>query len=187
VEIRHLILDRDGVLNREQARYITQPADFHWIPGALEALSTFRRLGLRVSLATNQSAVGRQIMTEEQLEEVHARMRYDVLRHGGSLDAVLVCAHSPEACCVCRKPAPGLMDAAIALSGIRRTQTLVVGDDARDLEAARQAGLAAVLVRTGKGRVTEARVMGSETEVFEDLQHFATALMQRANSRHHYA
>ena len=176
--VRHLILDRDGVLNRESAdgSYLRSPEEFEWLPGALEALSVLRRAGVRLTVATNQAGVGRGIVSSSELAAVHMRMQEQAASAGGALDAVLVCTHAPEAQCLCRKPAPGLVQAAIERSGIAAGETLLVGDDGRDLEAARRAGVAAVLVRTGKGSRTEAQLSGSHLVVYDDLLQLARAL-----------
>jgi len=175
---RHVILDRDGVLNREseQGGYVREPAEFHWLPGALEGLAVLRRAGLRISVATNQAGVGRGLMTLAQLSAVHAHMQAQASAHGGALDAVLVCPHAPEDACACRKPAPGLIEAAIARSGIPAGESVLVGDDARDLEAARRAGIAAMLVRTGKGRQTEALLSNPAVTAYDDLLQLANAI-----------
>jgi D-glycero-D-manno-heptose 1,7-bisphosphate phosphatase len=179
VQYHHIILDRDGVLNRETpgSPCVRGPAEFHWLPGALEGLAILRRAGLHLSVATNQSAVGRGLMSLAQLEAVHERMRTEAAREGGPLDAVLVCHHAPEAQCNCRKPAPGLIQAAIARSGIPAAASLVVGDDRRDVEAAWRAGVAAALVRTGKGRETEEVLRGSGVAAYEDLQQLARIIV----------
>lgn len=176
--LRHVILDRDGVLNREAqgADYVREPSQFYWLPGALDALAILRRAGLRLTVATNQAGVGRGLMSLEQLAAVHARMAADAAAHGGALDAVLVCPHAPEAHCLCRKPAPGLIQAAIARSGVGAAESIVVGDDGRDLEAARRAGVAAALVRTGKGRQTEAQLSDASVLTYDDLAQLARAL-----------
>ena len=176
--LRHVILDRDGVLNREaqDADYVREPSQFHWLPGALDALAILRRAGLRLTVATNQAGVGRGLMSLEQLAAVHARMQADACAHGGALDAVLVCPHAPEAHCLCRKPAPGLIQAAIARAGIGAAESIVVGDDGRDLEAARRAGVAAALVRTGKGRQTEEQLSDASVLTYDDLAQLARAL-----------
>jgi D-glycero-D-manno-heptose 1,7-bisphosphate phosphatase len=175
---KHVILDRDGVLNREAeaSGYVLEPAQFHWLPGALEGLATLRRAGLRISVATNQSGVGRGLMSLEALAAVHERMQDEAARAGGALDAVLFCPHAPEAGCDCRKPAPGLIHAAIAAAGIPAAETLLVGDDKRDLDAARRAGVSAALVRTGKGRNTEALLNGADVPIYDDLRQLALAL-----------
>jgi D-glycero-D-manno-heptose 1,7-bisphosphate phosphatase len=177
---KHVILDRDGVLNHEAGGggYIREPEEFRWLPGALEALAALRSAGIYISVATNQSGVGRGLMTLAQLEAIHERMRSDAARQGGELDAVLFCPHAPGDGCLCRKPAPGLIYEALARSGFTADETLLVGDDRRDLEAAACAGVKAVLVRTGKGRQTEALLRSSEVPAYDDLRQLARAICQ---------
>ena len=179
MSIRHVILDRDGVLNHEApaGRYLSDPAEFRWLPGALEALALLRRAGVRLSVATNQAGVGRGLMSLEQLAAVHARMQAEAAAHGGALDAVLYCPHAPEELCACRKPEPGLIRQAIESSGIAAADSIVVGDDQRDLEAARRAGVAAALVRTGKGRATEELLGGAAVPAYDDLVQLARAIL----------
>ena len=181
-DVRHLILDRDGVLNREapQHGYILAPEDFAWLPGSLEALVTLTRLGIRISVATNQSAVGRGLMTPAQLDRVIATMCTQAEAAGARIDGVYFCPHAPGAECECRKPAPGLIRSALQASGIAAAQTLVVGDDVRDVVAARAAGVRAVLVRTGKGRQTEQLLARDALlPVFDDLAQIARNFAHR--------
>jgi D-glycero-D-manno-heptose 1,7-bisphosphate phosphatase len=183
---KHVILDRDGVLNREAEGfgYILEPAQFHWLPGALDALATLHRAGIYLTVATNQSGVGRGLMTLAQLEAVHERMRSEAARHGAPLGAVLFCPHSPDDGCACRKPGPGLILEALARSGFSAEETMVVGDDQRDLEAASRAGVRAVLVRTGKGRRTELSLPhGREIPTYDDLSQLAHAIVAAREHR----
>ncbi len=180
---RHVILDRDGVLNCEppDSGYVRRPEDFRWLPGALEGLALLHRAGIRISVATNQAGVGRGLMTLAELQAVHARMQAEAAAGGGPVDAVFSCVHAREARCACRKPEPGLLHAAIAQSAIPAAETLFVGDDERDLQAAERAGVSAALVRTGKGGQTAVRLAaqtgpGREVAVFDDLQALARAL-----------
>src|SRR3569833_480692 len=177
---RHVILDRDGVLNYEArgGGYIREPEEFWWLPGALEALASLRRAGVYISVATNQSGVGRGLMTLAQLEAIHERMRSDAAREGGAMDAVFFCPHAPGEGCLCRKPAPGLVSEALARSGFPAAEALMVGDDLRDLEADACAGVKAVLVRTGKGRQTEALLRNNEVPAYDDLRQLARAICQ---------
>jgi D-glycero-D-manno-heptose 1,7-bisphosphate phosphatase len=101
MKIRHVILDRDGVLNQEapDSGYVQRPEDFHWLPGALAGLAMLGSAGVRISVATNQSGVGRGLMSLEQLEAVHDKMRSEAARAGGALDAIFFCPHAPEAGC----------------------------------------------------------------------------------------
>jgi D-glycero-D-manno-heptose 1,7-bisphosphate phosphatase len=179
--VRHVILDRDGVLNEEAADhgYILRAADFKWLPGALAALATMSRAGLRISIATNQSAVGRGLMTAQDLERILATMLAQAEAAGARISGTYFCPHAPEAHCDCRKPAPGLIRRAIQDSGIAAAQTLVVGDDVRDVVAARAAGVAAALVRTGKGEraAAELNERGDMPPVFADLAQVADSLI----------
>lgn len=176
---RHLILDRDGVLNEEagEGTYVRTPGEFRWLPGSLAALALLHRSGVRLSVVTNQSGIGRGYMSLEDLASIHARMQAEAAAAGARLDCVLFCPHAPGKGCLCRKPAPGLLLAAIERSGIDPGQTLAVGDDARDLEAARRAGVAAALVRTGKGRATEAQIAAGPLAAYDDLLQLAHAVV----------
>ncbi len=179
MRVRHVILDRDGVLNVEApARgYITRPEAWIWVQGSREALALLAGAGMRISVATNQSAIGRGLMSLQDLDAVHARMRVEAEAAGGRIDALFACPHAPDDGCDCRKPAPGLIEAAIAASDVPRRQTLVVGDDRRDIDAARRAGVTAVLVLTGKGRAAEAALSQEGVPVYDDLQALARALI----------
>jgi D-glycero-D-manno-heptose 1,7-bisphosphate phosphatase len=182
MSVRHVILDRDGVLNYDAppGGYVREPAEFRWLPGALEGLALLRRAGLRLTVATNQAGVGRGLMSLEQLQAVHERMQAEAAAHGGALDAVLYCPHAPEERCACRKPAPGLIQAAVARSGIAASDSIVVGDDQRDLAAARRAGVPAALVRTGKGRRTEELMGHAAVPAYDDLPQLARAIVAGA-------
>lgn len=183
MKYRHVILDRDGVLNQEapDSGYVREPAQFHWLPGALEALAILRGAGVHLTVATNQSGVGRGLMSLAQLTAVHERMLTEAAGSDAALDAVLFCPHAPEERCACRKPAPGLIHEAIRRSGIAAADSLVVGDAERDLEAAARAGVTAALVRTGKGRATEAGGGGKDVRIYDDLSQLARELVGNAN------
>lgn len=180
--IRHVILDRDGVLNAEPGGggYVTDWTQWQWLPGALESLAMLGSKGVCISVATNQSCVGRGLLSRGQLDAIHARMRDEAIRAGGAIDHLFVCPHAPTQRCDCRKPAPGLLRDAVNATGIPRGATIVVGDDLRDLQAAKSAGIQAALVRTGKGAVTEASIAGTGVLVFDDLRGFTSALLSDA-------
>jgi D-glycero-D-manno-heptose 1,7-bisphosphate phosphatase len=179
MKYKHVILDRDGVLNREapDGGYVLGPEGFFWLPGSLEALATLGRAGVYLSVATNQSGVGRGLMTLGQLDAIHHRMQTEASQQGAELGAVLYCPHAPDDGCVCRKPAPGLIQEALARSGFTAAESLVVGDDRRDLEAASRAGVQAALVRTGKGRKAEQLLNGAAVPIYDDLAHVARAIL----------
>lgn len=178
-----MILDRDGVLNREAPDhgYILRPGDFQWLPGALEGLAVLHQAGIRLSVASNQSAVGRGLLSRVELDEIMDHMRAQAAAAGGPIDAVFYCPHAPDEDCDCRKPKPGLLLDAVRAAGIGAEQTQFAGDDIRDVEAALAAGVSAVLLRTGKGAATEALVRdrGLTIPVYDSVLQFARELTQK--------
>lgn len=183
---RHVIFDRDGVLNAEprDGGYVRTPEQWQWLPGVPEGLAMLSAAGIRISVATNQAGVGRGLFTRDELDAIHARMLNEATQAGATIDHVFVCPHSPEQACGCRKPAPGLLLDAIAASGIPRRATVLVGDDLRDLQAASAADIPAALVRTGKGVRTEAAVEHADLPVFDDVRAFASTLLSGSIARH---
>ncbi len=176
--IQQVILDRDGVLNVESSAggYVSDWSQWQWLEGALEGLRLLRCAGIRVCVATNQAGVARGIVERADLDAMHARMLAEAAQAGGEISRVFVCPHAPESGCDCRKPAPGLLLQAIEASAIPRQATVMIGDAPGDLEAAWAACVAPVLVRTGKGRRTEAAIAGRGVPVFDDLLEFAASL-----------
>jgi D-glycero-D-manno-heptose 1,7-bisphosphate phosphatase len=174
-----VFLDRDGVLNEDVPGGVLRAEEFRIIPGALEALALLARARIPVILITNQANVGRGKVARAAVEELHARLLAQVREAGGAIRAIYVCYHAPEDACLCRKPAPGLLLQAAAEHGLALPDTVFVGDDGRDLEAAARAGAPAALVRTGKGRSIEPRVLAGElraASVHDDLLAFARAI-----------
>ena len=182
MKIRHVIVDRDGVLNREapDRGYITSPEGFAWLPGALQGLAMLSRAGIEISVATNQSGIGRGLMNLSDLELVHGRMLSEARAAGASIGGIFFCPHSPDEGCICRKPAPGLIRSALARSAVEPAATLVVGDDRRDLEAAWNAGISAALVLTGKGRQSERQMRSLHVPIYNDLLDLAQVILSNS-------
>jgi histidinol-phosphate phosphatase family protein len=143
-----VILDRDGVLNRRppRAEYVRRPDAFEWIPGARQALALLKEAGYTVIVVSNQAGIARGVMTESDLDAVHARMRAEAAEAGGGVDAIYHCPHGWDQGCDCRKPAPGMLFQAQRDFELDLTRTPFIGDDERDREAADAAGCPSVLV-----------------------------------------
>jgi D-glycero-D-manno-heptose 1,7-bisphosphate phosphatase len=177
-----VILDRDGVLNEESGEFLARPEGWRWLPGSLEALALLSGAGVRVSVATNQASIGRGHLMPGTLEAIHARMIRDARKASATIDAIFVCPHAPIESCRCRKPAPGLIEAAMASSDIPPNNTLVVGDDARDIEAALAAAVEPVLVLTGKGSAVARDPAYRHIRAHADLRAVAHAIVQEWRS-----
>jgi D-glycero-D-manno-heptose 1,7-bisphosphate phosphatase len=143
-----ILLDRDGVLNEKppRAQYVRTWEEFHWLPGAKEALRLLKRAGYRVVVVSNQAGVGRGVMTEEDLIEIHNRMKEETAQSGGAIDAIYYCPHDWDEGCECRKPKPGLLFKAQRELNLDLTRTPFIGDDDRDAEAAEAAGCPPILL-----------------------------------------
>ncbi len=179
-----VVLDRDGVINRESAEFIKTADEWLPLPGSLEAIAALTRSGFVVVVATNQSGVGRGFITRTALREINNRMNRDIEQAGGRLAGIFMCLHRPEENCSCRKPRPGLLHQIEARFGCSLRDRPVVGDSARDIEAAHAVGARAILVRTGNGTETEHRFDGDNSvEVYDDLAAVARSLINTGDAR----
>ena len=147
---RAVLFDRDGTLV-EDVPYNGDPRLVRPRPGARAALSRLRRAGIQVGMVTNQSGVGRGLVSHEQVLAVNARVE-ELL---GPLDVTVVCTHAPDEGCACRKPQPGLVLEAARRLGVRPAECAVVGDIESDMQAALNAGARGVLVPNAVTRPDE--------------------------------
>jgi HAD superfamily hydrolase (TIGR01662 family) len=156
-----VLLDRDGTLVHD-VPYNGDPALVEPIDGVRESLDRLRSLGIRTGVVTNQSGVGSGRITREQLEAVNARVE-ELL---GPFDLWRWCPHARGEGCGCRKPAPGMVEDSCAALGVAPESTVLIGDLGADVEAARAAGAAAVLVPNAATRPEEVTEAGHVAPTF---------------------
>ena len=179
-----IILDRDGTINEDRDDFVKSPDEWVPIPGALEAIARLNHAGWHTVIATNQSGLGRGTFDMSTLNAMHVKMNQMLAKHGGRIDAVFFCPHTPEDGCACRKPLPGLFEQIGERFGVALRDVPVVGDSLRDLQAGAAVGCQPHFVRTGKGgrlgkeamEALCAQVPG--TEVHDDLTAFAEHLIR---------
>ncbi len=169
-----ILLDRDGVINRDLPRSVLRVEDFELLPGAAEAIATLDGKGFGVLVITNQACVGRGDLPAEGLEAIHALMLERLAAAGGRIAGIYVCPHTDEAGCNCRKPRPGLIERARDEHGFEPARTWFVGDSERDVPAAVAAGCRPVLLRSGKPLASPP----ADVPVFDDLTQFARVLSE---------
>jgi D-glycero-D-manno-heptose 1,7-bisphosphate phosphatase len=153
-----IFLDRDGVIIVNREDYVKSWDEVHFVPGAAAAIQRLNSAGWRVVMVTNQSCVGRGIVTDPFVREIHERLVAEIAESGGRIDRVYFCPHHPEAGCDCRKPLPGMLQTAATELGIDLQQSYIIGDSLTDIQAGAAAGVKGVLVRTGHGSKHEPRV-----------------------------
>ncbi|MBI5040894.1 MAG: D-glycero-beta-D-manno-heptose 1,7-bisphosphate 7-phosphatase [Gammaproteobacteria bacterium] len=177
--MRLVILDRDGVINEDSDAYIKSPDEWVPIPGSLEAIARLNHAEYRVVVATNQSGVARGLFTMDTLNRIHEKMHRALAELGGNVDAIFFCPHAPDDHCVCRKPKPGLFQEIEQRLGVSLGNVPAIGDSLRDLKAALAVGAQPLLVLTGKGLITQAKLVGDlDIPIFENLAAAVDALLE---------
>lgn len=149
---RAIFLDRDGVINRNRDDYVKDWSEFEFEERSLDGLILLAKTDFLVIVTSNQSAVGRKLLSIAQLEEIHRQMCASVYDVGGRIDRIFYCPHRPEDNCECRKPRPGMLYQARDEMFVDLSQSYFVGDSIVDLAAGSAVGCTTVLVRTGQGR-----------------------------------
>lgn len=152
-----VMLDRDGVLNEDRGDYVKHPGELVMIARAGEACAALNEAGIKVAIVSNQSAVGRGIISAEMLERIHDKLRQELFVHGAKIDLLLTCTDAPGRESPRRKPQPGMLREALAHFRLHREEAVMIGDQLSDLAAARAAGVTPILVRTGKGAQLQAQ------------------------------
>lgn len=156
-----IFLDRDGVIN-DDTEFIHSPKEMKLLPGVSQAVEQINKSEYLAIVATNQSVVARNLCTEEGLHEIHSKMEADLGKDGSYLDKIYYCPHHPDKGfpeenilfkidCDCRKPKPGMLLQAAEKYNIELSESYMIGDHERDIQAGKAAGCITVGVGTGKG------------------------------------
>jgi len=165
-----VILDRDGVINHDCDDYIKSPDEWIPIPGSPEAIARLNQAGFNVVVATNQSGIARGYFDVSALNAIHAKLHSVVNEAGGQVDGIFYCPHSPSDNCKCRKPLPGLLHQIEERFSLSLKNVPFIGDSIPDIECARAVNARPLLVRSGKGKITENKISAADNiPVFDDL------------------
>lgn len=148
-----VLLDRDGTMIRDVG-YLTHIEQLEILPGVPEAIRLFCARGLKVAVITNQSAVGRGLLKEEELRRIHRELESRLAASGARVDGFYYCPHHPtealgsyRVACECRKPNAGLAERAAAELKLDLGRSYVVGDQAADIELAARIGARGILIQ----------------------------------------
>jgi D-glycero-D-manno-heptose 1,7-bisphosphate phosphatase len=166
-----VFLDRDGTLIEERG-YLDRLDLLTIFPWTADALRLLKRAGFATVVITNQAAIGRGIIDEPFLDEVHRVLDARLAPSRAAPEAYYHCPHHPEAtverfriACGCRKPAPGMIEQACREMDLDPRRSVMVGDRWLDVACGQAAGARAVLVRTGHGaHEEEARPPGARAD-----------------------
>ncbi|MEJ2748805.1 MAG: HAD family hydrolase [Anaerolineae bacterium] len=149
-----IFLDRDGVIIENRPNYVRSWADVVIFEPAVAALARIRHAPYKIIIVTNQSAVGRGIISLETAWDINDRLVREIEKGNGRVDATYICPHAPDDNCDCRKPRPGLLLQAATDHQIDLSRSIMIGDALTDLAAGQAAHVAqTILLRTGRGSV----------------------------------
>ena len=156
--IQPILLDRDGTLIEER-HYLRDPDLVVLMPGVAEPMRLLAKMGCRFFLASNQSGIGRGLLTEDDYRAVHSRLEAMLRAEGIAIGGAAFCPHAPGDACPCRKPRTGMWDELSSRFGLRPETTVMVGDKAADIAFGQAVGCAeTALVLTGHGSEEAAKL-----------------------------
>lgn len=161
-----IFLDRDGTLI-EEVNFLSRVEDLRLFPFTAEAIKLLKDNGYLVIVVTNQSGIGRDLFTEDDMHAIHAQIQTEL---HNAIDAFYFCPHLPDEGCKCRKPELGMIESALADFDIDMDRSWVVGDKKIDVETGQAANLQRVLVLTGYGRHSQVLVEDIHTMIAENLE-----------------
>ncbi|MGB8656408.1 MAG: HAD family hydrolase [Candidatus Zixiibacteriota bacterium] len=144
-------LDRDGTIIEEKD-FIKTPDQIEFIPGSVDAVKILRDLGYKIIVISNQSGVGRGILTEQMVRRVNESFLVRLREEDAPADGLYFCPHNPEDGCDCRKPTTGMIKKAVLEHKLNLRDAVVIGDKLTDVELGKNIGAKTILVLTGYGK-----------------------------------
>jgi histidinol-phosphate phosphatase family protein len=151
-----IFLDRDGVINRYpgDTKYVTSLKGFRFLPRAKKAIALLHKNKFKIFVISNQAGVGKGLFSQKSLNAITDRMLFGVRKANGEIKGVYYCTHRKEENCFCRKPKVGMMEQVLKQHGVNPKGAYFIGDTIRDVDTARAAGCKAILVLSGKEKLT---------------------------------
>lgn len=144
-KFKAVFLDRDGTIN-EDVGYLNKLENFHLISGVKPALGLLKEMGFKIFVVSNQSGIGRGIVSQETLDAIHERMTEELTHAGIELDDIKYCPHRPEEKCSCRKPSPKMIKDLAKKHDIDLKKSYVVGDKISDVLTGKNAACKTILL-----------------------------------------
>jgi len=145
-----VFLDRDGTLNEDEG-YVHKTEDFKLLPGVIEGLTLMQK-AYSFIIITNQSGIGRNKYSVEDMHHFNDHLIKELARHGIAIRKIFFCPHAPEAECTCRKPHTHFMKQAAEEFNIDLEKSWVIGDHPHDVGMAHRAGAKGIYLLTGHGK-----------------------------------
>lgn len=165
------LIDRDGVVNEKAPshHYILSPDQVKLLPGAREAMAYLSERRIPIVLITNQQGVAKGQLTLQDLVSINELLQEMI---GTTIDAVFICPHLKEDGCECRKPKPGMVNAALKYFNADRSASVMFGDSESDIASAKNTGVLPIYVATRHDEYEEAKakIKANHPEIFQNSQ-----------------
>lgn len=142
-----ILLDRDGVINKEMDAYVFRRKEFKILPDVPAALSLLKKNGYLLIIISNQGGIGKGMYKIQDVEKLHKYMLDYLKSFGIGIEEVYYCVHHPESGnCICRKPDSLLVEKAVARFGLDTSKSWFIGDKERDIIAGEKVGIKGILM-----------------------------------------
>ncbi len=137
-----VFFDRDGVINKEIGEYVYSEAQFVINDELIPALQRLQRNGFLLFIITNQGGIAKGLYSHEDVEKLHMHLLDSLKAHHIHISEIYYCPHHPDfGKCLCRKPDTLLLEKAVARFNIDVSQSFMIGDSERDIQAAEKLGI----------------------------------------------
>lgn len=154
-----VFLDRDGVINKApKGAYIKSWEEFEFIPDIFYPLKTLTKAGFLLIIITNQSGIGRGLISWDSFQDMNIKMLKSFREKGVSISGIYFCPHIPEFGCLCRKPNPTLVTLAAHDFNVELNSSFFIGDTDKDIETGVRAGCKTIFVATGQQLIEDIAV-----------------------------
>ena len=147
-----VFLDRDGVINKELGRYCENVDEFEILEDVGHAIKVLKDAGFLVIIISNQGGIAKGLYTEADVNDMHDKLCRHISEFGASIDDFYFCPHHDAISkCLCRKPQSLMIEKAMATYDIDPSQSFMIGDGNRDIEAAERAGIKGIKIESNSG------------------------------------
>ncbi|MBI4040336.1 MAG: HAD family hydrolase [Deltaproteobacteria bacterium] len=170
--MKAVFLDRDGTINVERENYVLRIEELEIMEPAFGAIRLFNQHQLKSIVITNQSCIGRGLLSEEALGTIHAHFLKLLAHQNAHIDSIYYCPHHPLDLCACRKPNIGMLERAAKEQGVHLAGSYMIGDRDFDILAGKNAGCTTILVLTGAGKLSLERLQALSIQpdwIFENI------------------
>lgn len=179
-----IFLDRDGTINYDPG-YLNSPDKLVVLPAARRGLKLLAGAGHPLFIVTNQSGIGRGLLSRKTLDDIHLRLEEMLAPEGVKFEEIAYCPHLPDDDCSCRKPSPKMILDLAASRGIEPAASFMIGDSPSDVESGRRAGCRTVLLadRRAEARLRKSGFWVEPDFLVSDLWRAALLIQRREKNR----